>query len=44
MHEETKTVKCSLPVFVGLLPKWKFGSVVTMEYLKELEKEDADGT
>lgn len=43
-HEESKTVRCSLPVFVGLLPKWKFGSTITMDYLKELEKSDADGT
>lgn len=44
MHEETKTVKCSLPVFVGLLPKWKFGNTVTYEYLQELEAEDVEGT
>lgn len=44
VHEETKTVKCSYPVFVGLLPKWKFGNTVTMDYLKELEKEDSEGT
>lgn len=39
-HEETVTVKCSYPVFVGLLPKWKFGNTVTMDYLKELSIEE----
>jgi hypothetical protein len=40
VHEETEVVKCYMPVFVGLLPKWKFGNVVTMDYLIELCKED----
>lgn len=44
VHEETKTVKCYLPVFVGLLPKWKFGNTVTMDYLIQLCKEDTQGT
>lgn len=44
VHEETKTVKCYLPVFVGLLPKWKFGNTITMDYLIELCKEDSKGT
>lgn len=44
VHEETKTVKCYLPVFVGLLPKWKFGNTVTMDYLIQLCKEDTKGT
>lgn len=44
VHEETKTVKCYMPVFVGLLPKWKFGNVITMDYLIELCKEDDEGT
>lgn len=44
VHEETKTVHCYLPVFVGLLPKWEFGNVVTMERLIELSKEDTEGT
>ena len=43
-HEDTKTVYCVLPIFVGLLPKWKFGNTITMEYLEELEKEDTEGT
>lgn len=44
MHEVTEIVKCYMPVFVGLLPKWKFGTVVTMDYLIELCKEDTEGT
>lgn len=44
VHEETKPVKCYLPVFVGLLPKWKFGSTVTMDYLIQLCREDSKGT
>lgn len=44
IHEETKVVKCYLPVFVGLLPKWKFGTTVTMDYLIQLCKEDTKGT
>lgn len=38
VHEETKLVRCYLPVFVGLLPKWKFGNTITMDYLIELAK------
>ena len=44
MHEVSKTVKCYMPVFVGLLPKWKFGSNVTMDYLIQLCREDIEGT
>lgn len=44
MHEVTEIVKCYMPVFVGLLPKWKFGNTVTMDYLIELCKEDTEGT
>lgn len=44
VHEDTATVKCYLPVFVGLLPKWKFGNTVTMDYLIQLCKEDTQGT
>lgn len=36
VHEDTKLIKCYLPVFVGLLPKWKFGNTITMDYLIEL--------
>lgn len=44
IHEETKLVHCYLPVFVGLLPKWEFGNVVTMDRLIELSNEDPEGT
>lgn len=40
IHEETKIVKCSIPIFIGLLPKWKFGNTVTFQYLQELAIED----
>lgn len=40
VHEESITVKVALPTFVGLLPKWKFGNVVTWDYLKELTLEE----
>lgn len=43
-HSESKTVTCNVPIFVGLLPKWKFGYTVSMEYLKELQRQDIDGT
>ncbi len=43
-HQVSSTVKCYLPVFVGLLPKWKPGATITMDYLKELEIEDVNGT
>ena len=38
MREESKSIKCGFPVFVGLLPKWKFGYTITMDYLIELSK------
>lgn len=40
--EEEATIRCSLPIFVGLLPKWKFGNTITMEYLEELTQEDSE--
>lgn len=43
-HEDNATTKVALPVFVGLLPKWKFGNTVTMDYLKELVTQDTEGT
>lgn len=42
--EATATVKCAMPVFVGLLPKWEYGNTVSMKRLKELEAEDTEGT
>ena len=40
VHEESTTVKVALPIFVGLLPKWKFGNVITWNYLEELASEE----
>lgn len=37
--EETKTVTCSLPIFIGALPKWKFANTINWEYLEELKRE-----
>lgn len=42
VHKEAKTVKCSMPVFVGLLPKWKFANTINMEYLVELWESDPE--
>lgn len=39
-HEADAWTKVALPVFVGLLPKWKFGNTVSYNYLLELYKED----
>lgn len=44
IHEVSDIVKCSLPVFVGLLPKWKSGNTITMDYLIQLQTEDVNGT
>lgn len=41
-HTAKSTVICALPIFVGLLPKWKFGHTVSMEYLQYLEREHGD--
>ena len=40
VHEESITVKVALPIFVGLLPKWKFGNMITWNYLEELASEE----
>lgn len=39
-HEVESQTKVSLPVFIGLLPKWKFGNTVSYNYLLEIYKED----
>lgn len=44
IYEATAFVKVMLPIFVGLLPKWKFANTITMDYLKELELQDSEGT
>ena len=40
VYEATCTTVVALPVFVGLLPKWKTASTISFEYLQELA--DAD--
>lgn len=42
--EDTAQVLCNKPIFVGLLPKWKFANTITMDYLIELAVEDVHGT
>lgn len=44
IHEVSDTVRCYLPVFVGLLPKFKPAHTVTMDYLIDLCNEDFHGT
>ena len=39
LYEDSAFTKCGLPVFVGLLPKYKQGYTITMDYLIELSKE-----
>lgn len=39
-HQVEAWTKVALPVFVGLLPKWKFGNTVSYDYLLQLWKED----
>lgn len=39
-HQVEAWTKVALPVFVGLLPKWKFGNTVSYDYLLQLHKED----
>lgn len=39
-HEVSTMVKLTLPVFIGLLPKWKFGNVLNYDDLLEFYTED----
>lgn len=39
--ETTETVSCNMPVFIGLLPKWRTAGTVTMSYLQELATQDS---
>lgn len=39
-HDVNAWTKVALPIFVGLLPKWKFGNTVTYDYLIQLYTED----
>lgn len=43
-HSESKKVTCNTPIFVGLLPLFREAYTITMEYLKELQKNDKEGT
>lgn len=29
-----------MPIFIGMLPKWKFGHTISMDYLTQLSKEE----
>lgn len=40
VHDETKVTKCSIPIFIGTLPKWKSASTVSYNYLTVLSQED----
>ncbi len=44
IHEVTETIRLALPVFVGILPKWKFGNTVTYSLLKELYLADPENS
>lgn len=37
--EESKTVKCNMPIFIGSKPKWNQAYAINWEYLEDLEKE-----
>ena len=41
IHEVTETVSVALPVFIGIIPRWKFGNTVTYNQLLELSLEDS---
>lgn len=41
VYEMTGSTKVAYAVFVGLLPKWKFGNTINFAYLEELTKEDS---
>ena len=41
-HRASATTKVSLPIFIGLLTKWKFANYVTMEYLDQLIAQDPE--
>lgn len=38
--EVSELIIVSIPIFIGLLPKWKFGHTVTMDYLVDLSESD----
>lgn len=39
-QSESATTKLAFPVFVGIIPKWKWGSTVTFKYLENLVTAD----
>lgn len=41
-QEEIAAVRASAPIFVGILPQWKAGNTINMEYLEELVSDDSD--
>ena len=40
IHEVIETVSVALPVFIGIIPRWKFGNTVTYNQLLELSLEN----
>lgn len=42
--EDSKVIKCSLPVFVGSIEEWKQANTITMDYLKILHEKDINKT
>lgn len=40
-HELSEIVKVALPIFVGVIPRWKFGNTLTYAELEELSREDS---
>lgn len=41
IHEVIETVSVALPVFIGIIPRWKFGNTVTYNQLLELSLENS---
>ena len=41
IHEVTETVSVALPVFIGIISRWKFGNTITYNQLLELSLEDS---
>lgn len=42
IHEVTEIVKIALPVFIGIIPRWKFGNTVSYNQLLELHNQDSE--
>ena len=41
IHEVIETVSVALPVFIGIISRWKFGNTITYNQLLELSLEDS---